>query len=428
MADPLFQFPPRMISSPWVSCQSVGSRLGPALVLALMLGSGWGGLPWGIARTALAQEALPLDANPEQLPSMVDPEAPDPLGSPPGASPPASRPLPTSLPELRDRLPGPEQPDFEDYRLGPGDGIFVGVQRFPDLSFQATLDLQGIIVMPLAGAVNLQGLTLEEARRTIFDRYNQYVVNPDVSVTLTAQRPVQVTLVGEVARPGFYPLSAPQLSVALLTAGGTTMQADLRQVHIQRDLGQNVPLAETIDLFTPLAQGEAIPNVRLQDGDVVRVDRLDPSRLDEYDRNLVANSTLAQPEITVRVLNYASGTRGIEARFGALSLRNGSRFLDALAQAGVNPDLAAYNRIAVLRFNPEKGAADTIVIDAAAAVNGDLSQNIPLQENDVIVVDRNLLARVTYALNTFTQPFRDVLGFLLFFESIADAADSLFGP
>lgn len=317
---------------------------------------------------------------------------------------------------------------FDDYRLGPGDGIFVGVQRFPDLSFPATLDVQGNVVVPLAGTLNLTGLTLEEARETIFDRYNQYVVNPDVSVILTTQRPVEVTVVGEVPRPGFYPLQAPQLSVALLTAGGSTTLADLRLVQVDRPLENGDILSRTIDLFTPLLQGEPIPQVRLQDGDVVTVPRLAPEDVESYDRALVASSTLARPEITIRILNRAAGARGGEARFGAINLRNGSRFLDALAVAGVNPDVAAYNRIAVLRFNPETGSADTITVNATAAVNGDLSQNIPLQENDILVVDRNLLARVSYALNTFTQPFRDVLGFLLFFDSLTDSADSLFRP
>jgi polysaccharide export outer membrane protein len=46
----------------------------------------------------------------------------------------------------------------------------------------------------------------------------------------------------------------------------------------------------------------------------------------------------------------------------------------------------------------------------------------------VVVVNRNLIARITYALNTVTQPFRDVLGFLLFFQQLDEAATSLFGP
>lgn len=317
---------------------------------------------------------------------------------------------------------------FDDYRLGPGDSIFVAVQRFPDLSFQATLDIQGNIVLPLAGLVSLVGLTLDEARDTIYRHYDRYVINPEVGVILTTQRPVQVTVVGEVPRPGLYPLPAPQLSVALLTAGGATALADLRGIQVERALANQQVLARTVDLFTPLQQGEPLPQVQLQDGDVITVPRLAPENSDGYDRDLVATSTLARPEITVRVLNRASGGRGTEARFGAINLRNGSRFLDALAAAGVNPDLAAYNRIAVLRFNPETGSADTIMVDAAAAVQGDSTQNIPLQENDILVVDRNLLARVSYALNTFTQPFRDVLGFLLFFDSLTNAADSLFRP
>lgn len=410
-------------ASPWRLIRPLLSSLGGAGACLLVL-----------LFPATAQETLPLTPPPED-PSLLMPGAAGQGTASPADNtlPPAIRPQPApsapqGSPAMGSKLPGLADSDFDVYRLGPGDGIFIGVQRFPDLSFQATLDLQGTVVVPLAGAVRLEGLTLDEARRTIFNLYNQYVVNPQVSLTLTAQRPVQVTIVGEVTRPGFYPLQAPQLSAALLTAGGATMQADLRDIAIQRDLGQGDPLQRTVDLFTPLAQGESIPNIRLQDGDVIRVATLDPATAATYDRNLVANSTLAKPEITVRILNYAGGARGIEARFGALSLRNGSRFLDALAQAGVNPALADYDRIAVVRFNPEKGAADTIMVDAQAAVNGDPAQNIPLRENDVIVVDRNLLAQVTYALNTFTQPFRDVLGFLLFFESISDAADTLFGP
>lgn len=322
----------------------------------------------------------------------------------------------------------PARQDFAAYRLGPGDGLVVVVPRFPELSFQATLDLQGNIIVPLGGAVNLRGQTPQQAEATIFAIYNRYVVDPDVSLTLSTLRPVEVTIVGEVPRPGFYPLQAPQLSVALITAGGSTQDADLRVVQIERQVPGGELLTQTVDLFTPLQTGASLPSLRLQSGDVITVPRLDPSRLDEYDRTLVANSTLAQPEITVRVLNRASGPQGTDARFGSLRLPNGSRFLDALSQAGVNPDLAAYNRIAVLRFNPERGTADTITVDASAAVNGDLAQNIPLRENDVIVVDRNLLANVTYALNTFTQPFRDVLGFLLFFESLNSASNSLFGP
>jgi len=395
--------------------QSMGEVIPPTVPLSAPLTQS----PTGAATESLTQPSADPAVSAEA--PAANPSTPfNPLPRPNPFDPNPVRPAPFD--------PDSSRQDFAAYRLGPGDGVVVVVPRFPELSFQATLDLQGNIIVPLEGAVNLRGQTPQQAEATIFAIYNRYVVEPEVSLTLTTLRPVEVTIVGEVPRPGFYPLPAPQLSVALITAGGSTQDADLRVVQVERQVPGGELLTQTVDLFTPLQTGTSLPSLRLQSGDVITVPRLDPSRLDEYDRTLVATSTLAQPEITVRVLNRASGARGTEARFGSLRLPNGSRFLDALSQAGVNPDLAAYNRIAVLRFNPEKGTADTITVDASAAVGGDLAQNIPLRENDVIVVDRNLLANVTYALNTFTQPFRDVLGFLLFFESLSDASESLFGP
>ncbi|MCY7286504.1 MAG: polysaccharide export protein, partial [Cyanobacteria bacterium CAN_BIN43] len=126
--------------------------------------------------------------------------------------------------------------NFEIYRLGPGDSVYVNVLRFPDLSFQGTLDQQGNVIVPLTGALSFQGLTVEQAREQIRTKLDHYIVNPQVDVILIAQRPVQVTIAGEVVKPGFYPLQAPQLATALLTAGGTTGLADLRSVRIRRTL------------------------------------------------------------------------------------------------------------------------------------------------------------------------------------------------
>ncbi|NJN21394.1 MAG: hypothetical protein HC812_09670 [Leptolyngbya sp. RL_3_1] len=167
--------------------------------------------------------------------------------------------------------------------------------------------------------------------------------------------------------------------------------------------------------------GSALPDIPLQDGDVLLVERLDPGERSDYDSELVSRTTLAQPQIVVRVLNYGSG-----GALGAINLPNGSRFVDAIL--GVNPDLTNVGEVALVRFDPEAGEAVTAILDGGAAFRGDPTQNPPLQHNDVIIMERTLLARITYGLSTFTQPFRDVLGFLLFFDSIAESATNLFGP
>lgn len=361
--------------------------------------------------------------------------------------------------------PGVVEDAFADYRLGPGDGVFVSVQRFPDLAFQATLDQQGNVILPIEGAVSLQGLTLNEAENRIRAVYNQYVVLsevrsiglanalqglpyqvseveinrrispdyqtlraenpqqygvPDVTLTLTAQRGVEVIMLGEIERPGLYPLEAPRVTAALLAAGGARSTADLREIRIQRRLPDNRVIEKTVDLYTPVRNGSPLPEERLEDGDVVIIARLDPAQTDDYDVNLVTRSTFAQPEILVRVFDYP---RGI---VGGQRLPNGSTFVDALVGdsvrggngLGLQLNQANLGSVALIRFDPEQGKPVVTKLDAKDAIYGDPTQNPPLRDNDVIVVGRNFINRITFAIDTITQPFQDVLSFILFFDGI----------
>jgi polysaccharide biosynthesis/export protein len=315
---------------------------------------------------------------------------------------------------------------FQSYRLGPGDSIYVNVLRFPDLTFQNTIDLEGNMLIPLVGALTLEGLTVAEAREQIRLALDRYVVDPQVDVILVAQRPVQVTILGEVVRPGLYPLTAPQLSLALISAGGTTTLADLRTVRVRRQLLDGSVVEKDVDLFTPLQTASKVPELQLADGDTIVVPTLIENQ--GYDRNLVARTNLAQTEIRIRVLNYAAGSGRGGGTVGVIELPNGSSFLDALTAASLDLANADMRNIALIRFDVQQGKAVSQELDGKKAVMGDFSQNPPLENNDVIVIGRTLVARVTYALNTFTQPFRDILGFVLFFQSLVDSASSLFAP
>lgn len=354
------------------------------------------------------------------------------------------------------------------YRLGPGDFITVTVQRFPDLSFQALINPEGNITAPLLGTVSLQGLTLQAAQDKIRLLLNRYVIDPVIVLSLTGQRPdlsfqaqidpegnivvpqvgtvslkglsleeaqekirlslssvmvepmfavslisprpVQVTITGEVFRPGIYPVSSatPRIADALLSAGGSTMTADLRQVQVRRKLMDGSVISQNLDLYTALQNGGSQPNLRLQDGDAIVVPRREIGTEDGYDRTLVARSSLAVPQIRVRVLNYAAGGIVVQA------LPNGSTFVDALG--GINLDAANLRDIALVRFDPERGRAVTQKLDAKRALSGDATQNVALQDNDVIVVGRNLITRITNLFSTITRPFFDVQSFIRFFE------------
>lgn len=435
------------------------------------------------AQPVFAQSLPPQKKSPPgRLPTLLENTSPgQPI--PPQPQPPAPLPggevTPSStdgvLPQLNRYILGPgdvvtvvAQRPPGAYILGQGDVVAASVQRFPDLGFQAAINPEGNIIVPLLGTLPLQGLTLKQAQERIRSGLNRYVVNPDVtlslvglrpeysfqaqintegnifvpqvgtlslqgltleeaqekirlslnrvlvkpvvSVTLGTPRPVSVTISGEVTRPGIYPINpgTSRVSEALLTAGGSTMMADLRQIKVRRKLVDGSIVSQNVDLYTPLQNGTAQPNFRLQDGDAVIIPRRELATDDNYDRNLVARSTLAVPQIRIRILNYPGG--GIVT----VPLPNGSSFVDALG--GVNLDSASLTNIALVRFDPERGRAITQKINGKKALSGDASQNVPLQDNDVIVVSRNFLGKITNLISTITRPFFDIESFLRFFE------------
>lgn len=320
---------------------------------------------------------------------------------------------PITPPLVNETSPNLEAPQnqFNLYRLGAGDAISVFVQGFPDLSFQAALDQEGYVFVPLLGRISLLGLTLREAQEKIRFGLNRFVVEPEVNVSLAGQRPVQVTVIGEVTKPGFYPLSPnTPITAALLVAGGANTTADLRSITIRRSLIDGSIIEQKVDLFTPLQNAQAQPNIRLQDGDAVIVPKLEVGNTQDYDRTLVSRSTLATPQITIRVISYANN--GI----GNITLPNGSSFLDALTAIAPGSDNANLREIALIRFDQEKGKPVTQKLDGKRALLGDISQNVPLQNQDVIVVGRSLIAKLNYALNFVTRPIQDILGFRLFFD------------
>ena len=304
---------------------------------------------------------------------------------------------------------------FNVYRLDVGDGITVAVRNFPEFDFTSLIDAEGNVIMPILGRISLVGLTVKEAEAKIrYELSRRYLkIEPEVIVVLAAARPVALTVLGEIVRPGFYTLGAgTPLTSILLSAGGSTPDADLRSIIVRRTLVDGTVIERTVDLFTPLQTGKKVPTVRLQGGDTVIVSRLEVGTDQDYNRTLVARTTLAQPTITIRVLSNAAG--GI----GTINVPNGSTFLDIIGSVAPNPDVADLRDIDLIRFDPEKGGVVTQSLDAKRAILGDISQNVPLQDEDVIVVGRSLLGKINFILRTLNQPIQSIFGFRAFFESL----------
>ena len=107
-----------------------------------------------------------------------------------------------------------------NYRLAPGDRIYLVVFDEPQLSGEFYVDGGGEVLLPLAGSVKLTGLTLAEAQELIQKQFaNGVLVHPAVSVRIREYRPIFVT--GDVKRPGSYRfMFGESVKAAIATAGG----------------------------------------------------------------------------------------------------------------------------------------------------------------------------------------------------------------
>lgn len=320
-------------------------------------------------------------------------------------------------PSSTQNIPSDDQSlqQFNRYHLDIGDAITVNVSRFPEFNFTALIDPEGYVLIPVVGKMSFVGLTLDEVQEKIaYELQRRFLKDkPEVTAVLAQPRPVQITVLGEVLKPGFYTIGpSTSLNEVISLIGGTNKQADLRAVVVRRRLFDGTVLEHKFDLFTPLQNGTIPPRVRLQGGDTVIVSRLEVGADEDYDRLLVARSNLATPQITIRVLSYAAG--GI----GAVTVPNGSSFLDVLGSIAPNPDNANLGDITLMRFDPERGGIVTQELDAQRAIKGDIAMNVPLQDQDVIIVGRSLLGKAVFALSVLSEPIKTFSSFRAFVDSI----------
>jgi polysaccharide export outer membrane protein len=159
--------------------------------------------------------------------------------------------------------------------LGAGDSIRITVFQNPDLTTEARLSQGGAIVFPLIGEVTLGGLTAAEAGSRIADQLKRgnFIVNPQVAVSIVQVRSRQVHVLGQLSRPGNYILedSASRLTDVLTLAGGISATgADTVTVLTNR--GGKIERHE-IDVPAIFHGGDPSTNIQIENGDTIYVER-----------------------------------------------------------------------------------------------------------------------------------------------------------
>lgn len=193
------------------------------------------------------------------------------------------------------------------YRLAPGDLVRITVYQNPDLTLETRLTDSGGLSYPLVGVLQLGGLGIAAAERRVADalRQGQFVRQPQVVITLLEVRGHQASVLGQVNRPGRYPIEVTTLRLSdLLALAGGTAPAGADRVVVS-GLREGLPFRAEVDLPSLFGPEGRERDVFIRHGDTVWVDR--------------------QPQLYIY---------GEVQRPGALRLERGMTLMQALATGG----------------------------------------------------------------------------------------------
>lgn len=369
-------------------------------------------LRWTSALAALLSATTPLVlldvARAQQAPDLRPP-------APSAAPAPANA---TSLPAVYSDL----------YTLGPGDQLQLGFldPSARDVGGPVTILPDGTSTLALLGSVQLTGLTLGQASRWLTSLYARYLVRPQLVLSLTSARPVQVSVLGEVGRPGLYsfggggagigpatpggggggaggggsvPLTTPVS--AIQTAGGITLNADIRRVLLRRQAGPGGAEKQTVlDLAQLLQVGDQRMNPILFDGDTLIIPRSEKPLPSEVIQIGISNLSPASINVTVLGEVKTPGTLAVPAN---------TPLQEVLMRAGgPTPWRSQKNRIELVRLN-RNGTSTSEFFDYQPGQGISQGFNPPLRDRDTVIVRRSVYGQTVDLVNQLIAPLTSIV-------------------
>lgn len=137
--------------------------------------------------------------------------------------------------EANAKAPATSDPN---YRIGPQDVLDIDVWKEAELTRSVPVRPDGKISLPLLNDVQAAGLTPTQLSEEITTELKKFITDPQVTVIVTQINSQRVYILGEMTRPGAYPL-LPGMTVlqALSSAGGFTPFANMRKIYVLRNEG-----------------------------------------------------------------------------------------------------------------------------------------------------------------------------------------------
>ena len=314
---------------------------------------------------------------------------------------------PITLDETDDPL------NISRYIIGPGDVLELRLFDVPELSGEITVLNDGSVSLPLAGVVMMNGLTLQQAAAKTRSILERQLLRPELQLRVIKPRPIRVSVVGAVERPGLYSLTTretsqtegnpittisglPTLVDAIQKAGGITQQANLRSVLLQRRLpGDPIRFKITrLNLLELVLEGDQQQNPFLFDGDTIKLERAGENPSESLE---LAAVNLSPRVIQVNVIGEVNNP-------GLLQLRANTPLVQAILAAGGLKDWRSNGgNVELVRINRNGSATlKRFRFDISSAASH--ATNPPLRSGDTVRVNRSLLARGSDAVRAASEP------------------------
>jgi len=160
-----------------------------------------------------------------------------------------------------------------DYTIGPEDVLEITVWRNTDLSKVVAVRPDGRISLPLIGDVGAAGRTAPQLSEAIAEKLKEFKENPQVSIVVKEVNSYAIYVLGEVTKPGKYPLkSKTTLLQAITLASGFTPAAARNKIVVFRfgeQGGKDSKIKASYDDI--IMRDESPQNIQLKPGDTIVV-------------------------------------------------------------------------------------------------------------------------------------------------------------
>lgn len=202
-------------------------------------------------------------------------------------------------------------------QIGPGDSVSIQVYGQPDMSTVVYVSDDGAIPVPLAGPVQIGGLSPAEAAKRIEKalKNGNFLVDPHVTLTVTVSRSQRVSVLGQVGHPGQYPIEANTTIFDLLALAGGALDTGSEDIFLLRADASGTLQRYPINLKGLEKAKGVIPGQTLRGGDSILVPKADQFYI--YGEVTTPNKYRVEPDMTViQAIARAGGVtpRGSERR------------------------------------------------------------------------------------------------------------------